>query len=141
MEVDSDEQTEGNTTEEANPTEEVLHATPGELRQWQQEDSSLENVRGRAEQQKDPKARVQFFYRDGLLYRCWYPRGSLPGDVRTCEQLVLPRQCRELVMRHSHDVLTAGHLGVTKMKDRVLQRYYWPGIFKDIASYCRSCGG
>lgn len=62
-------------TEEANPTEEVLHATPGELRQWQQEDSSLENVRGRAEQQQDPKARVQFFYRDGLLYHCWCPRG------------------------------------------------------------------
>ena len=84
----------GKEPAEASPTEEVLHVTPGELRQWQQEDSSLKNVRGRAEQQKDPKARVQFFYRDGLLYRCWCPRGSLPGDVRSCEQLVLPRQCR-----------------------------------------------
>jgi len=67
---------------EASPTEEVLHVTPGELCQWQQEDSSLKNVRGRAEQQKDPKARVQFFYRDGLLYRCWCPRGSLPLSHR-----------------------------------------------------------
>lgn len=42
-------------------------------------------------------------------------------------------------MRLAHDVPTAGHLGVTKTKDRVLQRYYWPGIFKDIADYCRTC--
>ena len=33
----------------------------------------------------------------------------------------------------------AGHLGITKTKDRVLQRYYWPGVFKDVADYCRSC--
>jgi len=31
------------------------------------------------------------------------------------------------------------HLGVTKTKDRILQRYYWPGVFQDVANYCRSC--
>lgn len=53
--------------------------------------------------------------------------------------MVLPQKCRPIVMRLAHDVPTAGHLGVTKTKDRVLQRYYWPGIFKDIADYCRTC--
>ena len=52
---------------------------------------------------------------------------------------MLPQQCRELVMRLSHDVPMAGHLGITKMKDRILQRYYWPGIFMDVANYCRGC--
>ena len=33
----------------------------------------------------------------------------------------------------------AGHLGITKTKDRILQRYYWPGIFKDVAFYCKTC--
>ena len=42
-------------------------------------------------------------------------------------------------MRLSHDVPMAGHLGITKMKDRILQRYYWPGIFKDVVNYCRGC--
>ena len=59
--------------------------------------------------------------------------------MRGREQLVLPQRCRELVMRLSHDVPMAGHLGVTKMKDRLLQRYYWPGIFQDVANYCLSC--
>ena len=26
-----------------------------------------------------------------------------------------------------------------KTKDRILRRYYWPGIFRDIADYCRTC--
>ena len=47
--------------------------------------------------------------------------------------LVLPVPCRSLVLRMAHDVPMAGHLGVTKTKD------YWPGVFKDIADYCRSC--
>ena len=33
----------------------------------------------------------------------------------------------------------AGHLKITKTKDRTLQRYYWPGVFSDIAKYCHSC--
>ena len=89
--------------------------------------------------QQDSNSCVQFFLRDGLLYRSWSPKGSQPGDIRSCEQLVLPQLCRELVMRLSHDVPMAVHLGITKMKDRILQRYYWPGIFKDVAKYCRGC--
>lgn len=32
-----------------------------------------------------------------------------------------------------------GHLGITKTKDRVLQRNYWPGVFHDITQCCCSC--
>ena len=120
-------------------TEKAHHATPGELQQWQLEDPTLAIVRENANVQQDSNSRVQFFLKDGLLYRSWSPKGSQPGDIRSCEQLMLPQQCRELVMRLSHDVPMAGHLGITKMKDRILQRYYWPGIFKDVANYCRGC--
>ena len=58
--------------------------------------------------QQDSNSCVQFFLRDGLLYRSWSPKGSQPGDIRSCEQLVLPQLCRELVMRLSHDVPMAG---------------------------------
>lgn len=36
----------------------------------------------------------------------------------------------------AHEVPMAGHLGITKTKDRVLQRCYWPGAFNNIAQYC-----
>ena len=45
--------------------------------------------------QQDSNSRVQFFWRDGLLYWSWSPEGSQPGDIQSCEQLVLPQQCRE----------------------------------------------
>lgn len=82
--------------------------------------------------------RVGFYYNNGLLYRKWRPQGTADGDVRTCKQLVLPQQCRQPVLRLAHDVPMAGHTGVTRTKDRLLQRYYWPGIFTDTANYCRS---
>ena len=119
----------------------VLDADPGVMRQWQQLDLSLAKARELAEgsQAEESGGRVHFFYQDGLLYRRWRPEDSDAGDVRSCEQLVLPRKCRSIVLRLAHDVPMAGHLGVTKTKDRVLQRYYWPGVFKDIADYCRTC--
>ena len=55
------------------------------------------------------------------------------------EQLVLLLQCRSTVLKLSHDILAASHLGINKTKDRVLQRYYWPGVFRDVANHCRTC--
>lgn len=117
----------------------ILEATPEQLKKWQEEDPTLTKARELARQGDSEGDRVAFYYKDGILYRQWRPRGTDAGDVRRCEQLVLPRQCRSLILRVAHDIPMAGHLGTTKTKDRILQRYYWPGIFKEIAEYCRSC--
>ena len=55
------------------------------------------------------------------------------------EQLVLLLKCRSTVLKLSHDIPAASHLGINKTKDRVLQRYYWPGVFRDVANHCRTC--
>ena len=65
--------------------------------------------------------RVGFYYNDGLLYWKWRPEGSAEGDVRTSKQLVLPQQCRLPLLRLAHDVPMAGHMGITRTKDRLLQ--------------------
>ena len=39
----------------------------------------------------------------------------------------------------AHDVPMAGHMGVARTKDWILQQYYWPGIFTEVSNYCRSC--
>ena len=36
-------------------------------------------------------------------------------------------------------MLAAGHMGVNKTRSRVLYCYYWPGVFQDIARYCKTC--
>ena len=117
--------------------EQGLPATAVELIAWQQSDPTLEKacglvIEGPAEE------RVYFYQQEGLLYRHWEPKGSA-GLAKACEQLVLPKQCRLVVLRLAHDVPMTGHLGITKTKDRILQRYYWPGIFSEVARYCKSC--
>ena len=59
--------------------------------------------------------------------------------MRSVEQLILPQPCWGVVLRLGHDIPMAGHLGIRKTRSCVLHRYYWPGIFKDVAAYCRTC--
>ena len=44
-----------------------------------------------------------------------------------------------LVLRLAHDIPLGGHLGITKTKDRILEQYYWPGVFRSVKQYCRTC--
>ena len=83
-------------------------------------------------------AGVGFFKKQGLLYWCWTPPGR-DADEMSVEQLVLPRQCRETVLQLAHKVPLAGHMGKMKTARRVLQRFYWPSLFKDVAEYCKCC--
>ena len=48
-------------------------------------------------------------------------------------------QCRLAVLKLAHDIPLAGHLGRRKTTSRILQRFYWPGMFRDVSDYCRSC--
>ena len=120
--------------EESNP----LQASVDEIKQWQAMDPTLAKPREAAENEES-EVRVGFYYQNGLLYWRWRPEGSLEGDVRTCEQLVLPQQCRQTVLQLAHDVPMSGHMGISKTKECILQQYYWPGIFSDVAAYCRTC--
>jgi len=43
------------------------------------------------------------------------------------------------VLAECHDHATAGHLGIPKTIARITQRYYWPGLFRDVARYVRQC--
>ena len=108
------------------------------MRQWQATDPTLAKA-GDMAKNDESDDRVSFYYNNGLLYQKWRSEGSTDGDVRTCKQLVLPQQCRQAVLQLAHDVPMAGHMGITQTKDRLLQRYYWPGVFTDAANYCRSC--
>lgn len=54
-------------------------------------------------------------------------------------KLVVPLEHREAVMKECHDEPTAAHLGAQKTIDRVLDRYFWPGMSKDIKKYVKNC--
>ena len=100
-----------------------------ELRRLQQADETLHDINQLAER-GDP----QFVKKSSLVYR----KTSSTED-HAVEQLVLPRQCRAMVLKLAHETPLAGHLGRNKTTRRVLQRFYWPGVCRDVAKHCRCC--
>ena len=52
---------------------------------------------------------------------------------------MLPTQCRKAVLQLAHTIPLAGHMGKTKTAQWILQCFYWPTLFKDVAEYCRTC--
>ncbi|GFN87540.1 gypsy retrotransposon integrase-like protein 1 [Plakobranchus ocellatus] len=66
----------------------------------------------------------------------WYQDLGRNVDVK---QAVLPKPLREYVMSVAHDSITGAHLGIRRMKDKILSNFYWPGVDGDVTRYCRSC--
>ena len=112
----------------------VLDISKEHLKELQDKDSSLYTVRQAASHPNSGGC----FYKDGLLYRRWCPAGRDP-ELMEVEQLVLPVECRQKVMLIAHSIPIAGHLGKAKTAHRILQRFYWPTLFKDVATFCRTC--
>ena len=54
-------------------------------------------------------------------------------------QLVLPPPLRYEVLVNAHDDLAGGHLGVYKTYEKLRDRYYWRGMYKDVEHWVQSC--
>lgn len=54
-------------------------------------------------------------------------------------KIVLPKDLRAQAMAECHDAPTAGHQGVAKTYKRMQQKYYWPKMRKDVATYVSKC--
>ena len=105
-----------------------------ELKRLQREDPTLSKIREQAEE-----GNGDCFWQYGLLYRSWRPAGSDEVEDMVVSQLVLPVQCRSGVLKLAHDIPASGHLGRRKTLARIQQRFFWPGISRDVAKYCRCC--
>ena len=66
-------------------------------------------------------------------------RGCFFSKLNAQEQLVLPQACRQAVLHMAHNILLTGHLGREKTADRILQRFFWPGIHADVEMHCAQC--
>ncbi|CAM4329409.1 unnamed protein product [Lepidochelys olivacea] len=80
----------------------------------------------------------RFLWEKGFLYREWAP----PGEVESCgvrRQLVVPQKYRRRLLYLAHDIPLAGHQGIRRTRQRLLQNFYWPGVFTTVRQYCRSC--
>uniref|UniRef100_A0A803J7L8 Gypsy retrotransposon integrase-like protein 1 n=1 Tax=Xenopus tropicalis TaxID=8364 RepID=A0A803J7L8_XENTR len=80
--------------------------------------------------------------------RVTYPHMAVKGDLlyqmskksdEVIEQLVVPKPYRKIVLDLAHSHIMGGHLGVEKTTERILQRFFWPGVYREVKDYCGSC--
>jgi len=95
---------------DVNPTRDDLRALPLESRNlWSQR----------------PLIHVQ----DGILVR----------DVHTSTQLVVPIVLQNRLFDVVHSGPLAAHLGAERMLTQLRQHYYWPGMRRDVFTWCSQC--
>ena len=53
--------------------------------------------------------------------------------------VVVPWKFRQRILHEYHNTPESGHRADRPMTDRIRQKYYWPGLGKDVQTYCRKC--
>lgn len=87
-------------------SEDILAAPPERIKELQQRDRTLESIRRRLDETghvEDETTNVYFYSERGLLMRSWKKKGSPPG-LFELKQLVLPVECRPVVLQLAHEV-------------------------------------
>ena len=81
-----------------------------------------------------------YFVKDGLLMHKWtLLSASAIDDWSVVTQIVIPRPYRGKILNLAHDNPLAGHLGIQKTYNHILQHFFWPGLKGDVTRYCKSC--
>ena len=90
--------------------------------------------------QKAEEVPVCFCKQNGVLMSKWRPPDAPASDERqVVHQIVVPKVYHREVISIAHDSPMAGHLGVRKTHDRILNHFWWTTLRKDVCEYFRSC--
>ncbi|XP_075772940.1 uncharacterized protein LOC142825111 [Pelodiscus sinensis] len=119
-----------------------IPASAAEFQAEVQADPSLQRLRDQAglhaAQPRGRGGQERFLRERGLLFREWLPPRKARA-WRVERQLVVPRKFRLKLLYLAHDVPVGGHRGIRSTRLKLLQHFYWPGIFTAVQRYCRSC--
>jgi hypothetical protein len=75
----------------------------------------------------------------GVLYHRW-DRGKVKPRLSTSSyRAVIPLSLRPELLRQYHDGACGGHLGESKTYERIADKMFWPGMYRDISEYVLSC--
>ncbi|XP_069938506.1 uncharacterized protein [Cherax quadricarinatus] len=99
------------------------------------EESRKLALNGKVTQRK--KFSYKFEFKHDLLYKT-IVSADKPNDVGR-SLLVIPQDCRETILKISHDLPVSGHFSHRKTYNKIKDLYFWPSMSSDIYKYCRSC--
>ena len=55
------------------------------------------------------------------------------------KRIFAPESLRKRIIQTAHNSLLGGHMGIFKTKGRILERYYWPSLHRDVADHIKTC--
>ncbi|CAB3982733.1 Transposon Ty3-G Gag-Pol poly [Paramuricea clavata] len=67
-----------------------------------------------------------------VLCRKW-----IDEDGKETLQFVVPKLASPAILKDAHQQV--GHLGIAKTFEMIQRRFYWPGFYKDVETFCKSC--
>ena len=77
-----------------------------------------------------------FLMKEDVLYRRLNARQGARTEER--EVVVVPKALVPEVLKQSHE--NGGHMGITRTKELIKERFWWPGVSLDVAEWIESCG-
>ena len=102
-----------------------------QFREAQKSDITLKPCFNKAH--ADHSGPIRFEVVNDLLYRVHQ------SDKQVTRQLVVPTGYRTQILRLGHEIPMSGHQGCRRTKLRVQSEFYWPGIYKEVNQYVKSC--
>lgn len=120
-------------------TAESLPVSREDLVKKQSEDPSLARCYEEILSERELDDQQGYYLKEGVLVRKYIPV-NMPATEKWAvkHQIVVPVSLRAMVLHMAHDN-RGGHLGCSKTSDKILRYFFWPGVRKDIAKYCKSC--
>jgi hypothetical protein len=83
---------------------------------------------------------VCYFIQNGVLMRKWRPPDVSADDEWAFRyQIIVPKSYQSEILSLAHDTPLSGHLGINKTFRKITTHFYWPGIRKDVAEFCKTC--
>ena len=78
----------------------------------------------------------EFCVKDNVLYR----ESFNPVTQAKERRVVVPISMRLELLRMLHEGMTGGHAGISRTKEQVRRRAYWPGWTKSVELFVKACG-
>uniref|UniRef100_A0A8C6L2B2 Gypsy retrotransposon integrase-like protein 1 n=1 Tax=Nothobranchius furzeri TaxID=105023 RepID=A0A8C6L2B2_NOTFU len=82
---------------------------------------------------------VEYLIMDDVLMRRWANPTATGAPWGITTQIVIPQKYRYKVLTLAHEGQWAGHLGIRKTYQVLLEHFFWPGMKKDVSAFCNCC--
>lgn len=85
----------------------------------------------------NPSSTPDYIIKNNKLYR--YSRSNTPFNSEFTWKCVVPLEFRDSIIAQNHCTPTTAHFGTYKTYHRIKHLYFWPGMYRDVATFISNC--